>query len=27
MDYIGELSEGDQPLMLAPYRLTLKKQP
>src|SRR5262245_22567667 len=27
MDYIGEISEGDQPLMLAPYRLNLKKQP
>jgi len=27
MDYIGEIREGDQPLMLAPYRLTLKKQP
>ena len=27
MDYIGEIAEGDRPLMLAPYRLTLKKQP
>ncbi len=27
MDYIGEIVEGDQPLMLSPYRLTLKKQP
>ena len=27
LDYIGEIREGDQPLMLAPYRLNLKKQP
>jgi hypothetical protein len=27
LDYIGEIREGDQPMMLAPYRLTLKKQP
>ena len=27
LDYIGEIKEGDQPMMLAPYRLTLKKQP
>jgi len=27
LEYIGEIAEGDRPLMLAPYRLTLKKQP
>jgi hypothetical protein len=27
LDYIGEISEGDQPLMLVPLRITLKKQP
>jgi hypothetical protein len=27
VDYIGEIREGDQPMMLVPYRLTLKKQP
>ncbi len=27
LDYIAEISEGNQPLMLVPYRLTLKKQP
>src|SRR5262245_15407883 len=27
LDYIGEIIERDQPMMLVPYRLTLKKQP
>jgi hypothetical protein len=26
-EYLGEISEGDQPLMLVPLRVTLKKQP
>jgi hypothetical protein len=27
LEYVGEISEGDQPLMLVPMRITLKKQP
>jgi hypothetical protein len=27
LDFVGEISEGDQPLMLVPFRITLKKQP
>jgi hypothetical protein len=27
LDYVGEIIEGDQPLMLVPFRITLKKLP